>query len=230
MIAFIFARGGSKGLPNKNLLEINGESLLSRTIGHARDSEIFSKIIVSTDSKEIASKARSAGAQVPFMRPSELATDTSPEIHSWKHAINFIRETGNLETFVALPVTCPLRTPQDIIGAVRYFQENQFDLVITGHEARKNPYFNLVEMNHRGFAEISKPNGKYTRRQDAPKVFEVGMSAFVASADYIIRTDHILEGKIGVYEIRADRAIDIDTQIDFDFAEFMLQNIEGTRK
>ena len=146
VIAFIFARGGSKGLPGKNIRLLGGKPLIAWSIEHALAVKRIERIIVSTDSEEIAVVAREYGAEVPFIRPAELARDNSPEWMAWRHALNYLSEsTGVLpEVMVSVPATAPLRHALDIENCLDEYEKSDADIVITVTEAHRSPYFNMV--------------------------------------------------------------------------------------
>jgi CMP-N-acetylneuraminic acid synthetase len=146
--AFIFARGGSKGLPGKNIRNICGKPLIAWSIEQALAVESINGVIVSTDSQEIAEVSREFGAEVPFLRPNHLAQDESPEILSWKHALNFLLERDGVlpSVMLSLPATAPLREASDIKNCLDLFNEGDSDVVITVSESYRNPFltwFNL---------------------------------------------------------------------------------------
>ena len=224
--AFIFARGGSKGLPGKNVRKLSGIPLIAWSIGHARSVPRVGRVIVSTDSVEIAHVAREYGAEVPFIRPEELARDDSPEWLAWRHALSFLKETeGELpEIMLSLPATAPLRSPQDIENCLDAYEKGGVDAVITVTEAHRNPYFNMVKENLDGTVGlVIPPTGHVFRRQDAPRVFDVGTVAYVVRPDFVMSHDYLFEGRIRAVKVPLERAIDIDTLIDFKLAEFFLR-------
>ena len=147
-VAFIFARSGSKGLPNKNIKLLAGKPLIAYSIEQALTTKRIDRVIVSTDSNEIARVALHFGAEVPFLRPSKLATDDSPEWLSWRHGLEYLRtSTGSLpQVMVSLPPTAPLRNNQDIENCLNEFEKNDSDVVIAVTDAHRNPYFNMVEI------------------------------------------------------------------------------------
>ena len=146
--AFIFARGGSKGLPGKNIRNFCGKPLIAWSIEQALAVESIKGVIVSTDSQEIAEVSRKFGAEVPFMRPNHLAQDESPEILSWKHALNFLLERDGVlpSVMLSLPATAPLRDASDIKNCLDLFNEGHSDVVITVSESYRNPFFNMVQI------------------------------------------------------------------------------------
>ena len=227
--AFIFARGGSKGLPGKNVRMLAGKPLIAWSIGHARSVSRVGRVIVSTDSSEIARVALEFGAEVPFLRPEDLARDDSPEWLAWRHALTFLKETeGELpEIMLSLPATAPLRSPQDIENCLDAYEKGGVDAVITVTEAHRNPYFNMVKENGDGTVSlvISSTNRVF-RRQDAPRIFDVGTVAYAVRPDFVMTHGSLFEGRIRAVNVPLERAIDIDTLMDFKLAEFFLRQGE----
>jgi N,N'-diacetyl-8-epilegionaminate cytidylyltransferase len=225
--AFIFARGGSKGIPRKNIRPFAGKPLIVHTIEMALRMPEISKLIVSTDDEEIAAVARAAGADVPFLRPAELAADNSPEWKSWQHAIHFVRdELGeDFDCFLSLPATSPLRTEEDVRALLARYQESGADIVMGITPAASNPYFNMLRLNDDGSAElvVRPPAGKVFRRQDAPDVFDMAPGGYVTSPDHVLASSGVLDGVLKTTLIPAERAVDIDTMLDFEFAEFLFR-------
>lgn len=224
-VAFIFARGGSKGLPGKNIRPLGGKPLIAWSIEHALAVKRIERVIVSTDSEEIAAVAREYGAEVPFIRPAELARDDSPEWLAWRHALNYLRETtGALpESMVSVPTTAPLRLALDIENCLDEFEKGDADMVITVAEAHRNPWFNMVKANHDGTVGLVLPpmNG-ITRRQDAPSVYDMATVAYVARPDFVLTHHGTFAGRVRAVQVPIERAIDIDTLLDFEMAEFLM--------
>ncbi|RXZ33735.1 acylneuraminate cytidylyltransferase family protein [Oxalobacteraceae bacterium CAVE-383] len=221
-IAFIFARGGSKGLPGKNIKLLGGKPLIAHSIELALSCPFIETVIVSTDDQGIADVSRKYGAEVPFMRPSELATDTAPEWLAWRHAIEWtFREKGPFDYFVSLPATSPFRIADDVESCLRTLQTSpDADIVITVKDADRSPYFNMIVLNENGDAElVIKPQGNVSRRQDAPAVFDMTTVAYVARPAFIQRAQQIFDGKVKTVKVPAERALDIDTPYDFMLAQ-----------
>jgi N-acylneuraminate cytidylyltransferase len=224
-VAFIFARGGSKGLPGKNIKQLGGKPLIAWTIELALQCQSIKKILVSTDDEEIANIARAFGAQVPFMRPIELATDTAPEWLAWQHAIRWHRDkVGPIDTLISLPTTSPFRSVADIEACIKtYNLHDDADAVITVREAARSPYFNMVKWSNEGRAKLMmEPEESISRRQDTPGAYDITTVAYVASADFVLNSKSIFEGNVFAVTIPAERAIDIDTSFDFLLAECMV--------
>lgn len=223
--AFIFARGGSKGLPDKNILEIGGAPLIAWSIKHAKLCSSIEKVIVSTDSEKIKSVALEYGADVPFMRPAELATDTASEIDAWRHAIKELERIDGAypEIIISLPATSPLRIPSDIDRALERFSEGDVDVVIGVTPAHRNPYFNMVNFdNNRHVHIVGNQISGIERRQDAPEVFDITTVVYVANSNYVLNSTSLFTGRVGAIHIPQERSIDIDTPYDFAIAKLML--------
>lgn len=221
IVAFVFARGGSKGLPNKNIRKLGGVPLLGRSIQTAKACGMFERIIVSTDSEEIAQTARDYGAETPFMRPPELASDTASEWFAWQHAVNSLPP---FEVFVSLPAVAPLRTPETVKSCVRLYLEGGADLVLTVTPAQKHPSFNMVFLDDDNGLRMALPLEKpLTRRQDAPPVYEITPVAYVAGTSFIRNGSGVLSGKTKAFVVPQIEGVDIDTPMDFEFAEFLHQ-------
>ncbi len=222
-ISLICARSGSKGLPNKNIRKLCGKPLISWSIETAKKVQKISRVIVSTDSEDIAEIALEAGAEVPFIRPSDLAKDNSPEWLVWRHAVEFLEDDGEDNfALVVLPATSPLREIKDVENCILEFEKNNPDIVITVTEAHRSPYFNMTKIDDLGFSSlVIKPPKGLTRRQDSPEVFDMTTVAFVASVPFIKTNSHIFEGKVRSIYVPIERSIDIDTEYDMNIAEYL---------
>ncbi len=223
-VAFIFARGGSKGLPGKNIRMFAGKPLIAWAIEHAHEANGIRRVIVSTDSEEIAAVASQYGAEVPFMRPSHLAEDDSLEWLSWRHALEFIRnDEGSLpDAMVSVPVTAPLRQPVDIERCLELFSKGGSDVVITVTDAHRNPYFNMVTMQSNGSVGLVIPRKRgVSRRQEAPEVFDMTTVAYVADPEFVMTHESAFAGRVKAVHVPIERSIDIDVLLDFEMAEFL---------
>lgn len=226
-VAFIFARGGSKGLPGKNIRPLCGKPLIAWSIAHARAVKRISRVIVSTDSEEIAAVAREYGAETPFVRPPELARDDSPEWLAWRHALQFVEATdgGLPEVMVSVPATAPLRLPEDIERCLDDFMKGGADIVVTVSEARRSPYFNMVKRHQDGSVGlVIPPASNLSRRQDAPEVFDMATVAYVLDPKFVLAHSAIFEGRVRAVEVPPERAVDIDTLLDFRIAECLMKD------
>lgn len=227
-ISLICARGGSKGLPNKNIYKLSGKPLIAWSIEIAKKVKKISRVIVSTDSEEIAKVALDAGAEVPFIRPPELATDSSPEWMVWRHAINYLEEEGEANFgLVVLPATSPLRNISDVEKCISEFENYKTDIVISVTEAHRSPYFNMIMVDDNGFSSlVIKPKKALTRRQDSPEVFDMTTVAFIASIPFVKSNSHIFDGKVRSVYIPRERSIDIDTAYDMEIAQYLANKLE----
>ncbi|MFM1755912.1 MAG: hypothetical protein RL621_836 [Bacteroidota bacterium] len=225
VVAFIFARGGSKGLPNKNILSFMGKPLIAWSIEQALSIKRIEKVIVSTDSEEISNVALKYGADVPFKRPKELALDDSPEWLAWRHALSHLLETtGELpEIMLSLPATAPLRASLDIENCLNEYEKGNVDVIITATDAHRSPYFNMVKINKNGLAEIvNPPQSSLTRRQDVPEVYDMTTVCYVANSKFVLNHNGIFEGRVKMVHVPIERAVDIDSLLDFKVAETFL--------
>lgn len=226
ILATICCRGGSKGVPSKNIRLLNGVPLIGHTINQAIKSERIDDLIISTDSPEIAETAKKFGAKVPFLRPDDLATDTASKWPVFIHALEFYeKEFGQeVEYLVDLDVTVPLKESFDIDAAIALaLSRKDVDVVITGYEPERNPYFNMMEISEEGYAEIVKKSQKpIVRRQDAPVVYSLSPAAYVVKKSALYNFEHWSKAKCLISPMPRDRAIDIDTEFDFSLVEFIL--------
>ena len=221
----IFARGGSKGLPRKNLAKLGGKTLLRWSVEQGLSAG-FSEVYVSTDSVEIAEEARNAGAIVPFMRPLELAADDSPEWDSWQHFCSFLQDQhpGRFTHLLVLPTTAPLRTLEDLESVISRMSAGKWDVVVTMSPAQRHPQFNLVREDPRGMVALYDGGSMLpSRRQDVEAVYDLTTVAYGASIDFVLKATNMWEGRTSGVVVPRERAIDIDTKLDLDFAEFLLE-------
>lgn len=223
-VGLISARGGSKGVPRKNIRPLAGKPLIGWAIEVARKCPSLDRVIVSTDDAEIADVARRFGAEVPFLRPSELARDDSPELLTWQHCIRTLTvDDGKApEVLVAVPATAPLRVVEDVEACVATLYGSGADLCLTVKAVESNPYFTMVTLEDGWASLLIKPPKPIFRRQDAPEVFDIVPVAYAARAEYVLRTPRLLDGKVRATIVPAERSVDIDTELDLAFAEFLL--------
>ncbi|MBM3117394.1 cytidylyltransferase domain-containing protein [Jeongeupia naejangsanensis] len=222
--AFIFARGGSKGLPGKNIRELGGIPLLAYGIRLAQRMDRVERVFVSTDDAEIAAVARRFGAEV-IDRPAELASDTASEWHAWQHAIKQLRDERGLDfdVFLSLPATSPLRNEGDVLCCLDALDESA-DVVITVSPSARSPYFNMVSTDESGYAKIVLGDAHFKRRQDVPEVYDITTVAYVSRPDFILNSERIFAGRVRTVVVPKERAVDIDDEFDFKIAEALLQS------
>jgi len=224
-VALICARGGSKGLPGKNIRPLAGKPLIAWAIQQALAVKRIRRVIVSTDSEDIAQVARAAGAEVPFLRPGELAQDNSPEWLVWRHALEYLKANeGNYPgALVVVPATAPLRAVEDLENCLDEYEKGGADMIITVTDAHRSPYFNMIKVQPEGYASlVIPPDSTVTRRQDAPMVYDMTTVGYVARPDFVMTRNGIFEGKIRHVRVPAERALDIDTHLDFRIAECLM--------
>ena len=202
-----------------------GKPLIAHSIQQAKASKYVNAVIVSTDDDEIASVARQYGAEVPFMRPPELASDTAPEWLAWQHAIRNTSsiDRPSIDIFVSIPATSPLRDVADIDACIELLANSaRTDIVITVRPSERNPYFNMVVFEDQQVRLVNPPTSAIYNRQAAPKVYDITTVAYAARPNFILRANSLFEGTVDAVVIPADRALDIDTQMDFDVAELLM--------
>lgn len=226
VVGFIFARGGSKGVPRKNIRLLAGKPLIAYAIETARSSELVNRIIVSTEDAEIAEVAKQYGAEVPFVRPKELAQDDSPEWSAWQHAVQAlqgIRGIPKIDAFISIPPTSPLRGVEDVDACIRMLLHSDADLVITVKPGHRRPYYNMVTLDQFGYARLVWNRARAVpNRQSSPMVFDMTTVAYAARAAFVLNASSMFEGKVKAVVVPPERALDIDTELDFRFAEFLL--------
>lgn len=229
----ICARGGSKGVKNKNLRIIAGKPLIAHTIAQALQSGLFCDISVSSDSDDILRTASEYGVKYLVRRPDELATDTAPKLPVIRHCVEEAEKLSGVvyDVVVDLDATSPLRLPSDIVGAVSLLETQHVANVITGAPARRSPYFNLVEENEHGVVGLAKrPEKPIVRRQDAPRCFDMNASIYVWQRDALVNGAGVFNSDTRLFEMPEERSIDIDSELDFDIVELLLTRREQTHE
>jgi N-acylneuraminate cytidylyltransferase len=224
--AWIFARGGSTGLLGKNIKALGGMPLIAHSIRVAQASARIDRIFVSTDCPAIAEVAREHGAEVPFLRPAELASNSAPERLAWRHAIEWSRESGlaPMRVMVSLPVTSPLRTVAEVDRGIGDFLEGAWDTVLAISQSERHPAFNMVYLDSDGAAALAMPTpNRIARRQDCPTLYNIATAFFITDPEFVLQTDSFWDGSVGSVIIPAEHAVDIDTELDFVFAEFLYE-------
>ena len=222
----ICARGGSKGVKNKNLANIAGKPLIAHTLIQAKASGLFDYLVVSSDSKIIRDTAMAWGADFTIDRPEVLATDTAAKIPAIQHAVkiaeNKINNEEPFDIIVDLDATSPLRIISDIKNAVMEFESNhEATNLISVTKARRSPYFNMVEV-HNGYAKLIKPlSDTVIRRQDTPACYDMNASIYIWRRDALFQNQRVLTDKTMTYFMPEERSIDIDTEFDLKIVRFL---------
>lgn len=228
-VAFVYARGGSKAVPDKNLREVGGIPLVGHSVIAALEAQFVDRVVVSTDSERIATVAQEFGAEVLGLRPPELSKDDSAEPLAWAHSIGqyeqMFGEENPMQLWMSVPPTSPLRMPSDLDACIEAFQDSNADMVITVTDAHRSPQFNMVNETEDGYVNlVMPPDSALFRRQDVPPVFDVATVAYVGRPDFVRSLDAITtayRNRVVAVHIPSDRAIDIDTETDLRIVNYL---------
>jgi len=223
-VCIIPARGGSKGVPKKNIKKINGKPLLGYVIENTINSKIFDHVIVSTEDDEIAQIAKKYGADVPFKRPKSLASDYAPMDKVLLHAVRTLYQLNyEFDVFVWRDATTPFIKSKDVKKTIQLLQKKKVAIVTGVYRQHLNPYFNIVETKSNGFLKLCKPlKVKARSRQEAPPVFQLnGLYAY--DAKKFLRIQKTDLSKTLPYEIPVETGLMIDTEFEFDIAKLLIE-------
>lgn len=223
----ICARGGSKGIPGKNIKLLNGKTLISYSIERAMQ---FSKlhpadIALSTDSAAIIEAASVSGLMTDYVRPAELATDSAGKLPVIKDVLHYYEEKNKVryDFVIDLDVTSPLRTVEDLENALKKISENKEAVnLFSVSKAHRNPYFNMVEEQEDGFYSLVK-KGNFLTRQSSPKVFDLNASFYIFKRHFFDEYTAPITSKSLIYEV-PHLCFDLDEPIDFEFMEYLVKN------
>jgi CMP-N,N'-diacetyllegionaminic acid synthase len=219
-LVIIPARKGSKGVPGKNKKLLAGKPLIQYTIEAAREVFADAEICVSTDDTDIVALAENLGLKVPFLRPAELATDTSSSVDVVLHALGFYKQSGyDADVVVLLQPTSPFRTANHIREALRLYH-SQLDMVVSVCASRANPYYNLFEENADGFLRKSK-DGMFIRRQDCPPVWEYNGAIYIVTISSLLESGSFVLPNTVKFEMSEFASHDVDTKLDWQVAEML---------
>ncbi|KLO21315.1 CMP-N-acetlyneuraminic acid synthetase [Marinitoga sp. 1197] len=225
-LAIIPARGGSKGIKDKNIINLKNKPLISYTIEAAKKSDVFDEIMVTTDSKKIAEVAKKYGASVPFLRPVELSTDTANSIDVIIHTLNYyINKNINFDYFILLQPTSPLRKAEDILSAVKLLFEKNANSIVSICEVEHSPLFSNTLPEDLNLSKFIREEVKNKRRQDLPKYYRINGAIYISKVDYFLKVKDFYSEKSYAYIMPADRSIDIDNYLDLKLAELLLEEI-----
>lgn len=221
-VCFIGARGGSKGVPNKNIRKLGGKPLIVHTIESALKSKLFSKVIVSTENEKIAKIAKRYGATVPFLRPKKLATDNASFNDVLLHGINQLKLLELYpEIIVIRDCTVPFISNKVMKESIALLRKEKCDTVCSVYQQHHNPYFNMMERKKNGFLKFSKKlSYKLKNRQEAPIVYQLN-GLFVVNVKKFLKHKTILMPKILPYEIPPEMGLMIDTEFEFQIADMI---------
>ena len=232
ILCVIGARGGSQGVPGKNIMPMQGKPLIAWTIERALSlGDILSDIVVSTDDPAIARVALDLGAKVPFVRPAQLASSTAGKFQVWKHALKASEDSfhRSYDVFLDMDCTNPLLEAEDLRRFLDAFREarrsGSTDGMFTVCAAHRSPYFNLVEEDELGFLHLSKSlsSGPVVRRQASPRAWDIVAGFYIFTTSYIHRAETLLEGAIKPFEVPREKSFDIDDAFDVEIVSWILE-------
>jgi CMP-N,N'-diacetyllegionaminic acid synthase len=226
-LAIIPARKGSKRLPNKNILPLGHKPLINWTIEAAINSHLFETVIVSTDSEEIAEIANKAGAEIPFIRPLHLANDAASSIDVVIHAINHYKTQGkNFDYIVLLQPTSPLRTSTDITDAIKVLEEKEANSVISVCEMDHSPLWSNTLPSDNSLKNFLKPEIQGKRSQDLKTYYRLNGAIYICKTEALLMDQSfITKDKSYGFIMDKNKSVDIDSELDFKFAEFLVNYI-----
>ena len=222
--ALVTARGGSKGIPRKNVVAVAGKPLIAWTIEAALGSSVLDRVVVSTDDEEIARVSKEWGAEVPFYRPAELSRDDSPSIAAVNHAIRWLEENQNYrpDALLLLQPTSPLRTAEDIRNAVQLLFERNAKAVVSVYQPHTHPYW-FKKITQDGYlANFLEGAVEHVRRQDLPPVYALNGSIFLARREILLHEETFCPAQTCAYIMPEERSLDIDSPADLRLANFLL--------
>lgn len=225
-VCTICARGGSRGVVGKNIRPLLGKPLIAWTIEQAKATDLFELVAVSSDDARIRDTAMEWGADLAIPRPDELATDVAPKLGAIRHClVEVSQRTGaSYDVLVDLDATSPLRLPSDIIGSVELLDATGATNVITGAEARRSPYFNLVELQGDGSVRLAKvPERPIVRRQDSPQCFDMNASIYVWQVPRFLSEPAVFYPDTRLFVMPPERSVDIDSELDFEIVELLMR-------
>lgn len=230
ILCTICARGGSKGVKNKNIRELQGKPLIAHTIEQAIAAGVTAAIVVTSDSPRILEVAEHYGVPYLIRRPDEMANDTADKLVAVRHAVEEIEDRLGIvfDDILDLDPTSPLRQANDIVLALQLFYEQQAENLITAAPARRSPYFNLVEQNDQGFTHLSKPPiERVYRRQDSPRCYDMNASIYIWTREFLFQKRQVFGDRTALYVMPEDRSIDIDSELDLEFVTFLMSKRAG---
>lgn len=228
VMALITARGGSKGLKNKNILPLAGKPVVGWTIEAARQAKLVDRVIMSTDSEEIAKVSREFGAEVPFLRPAELASDTASHNAVILHAVNWMIEHENYrpDYLLLLQPTSPLRTAEDIDASIRLAMESNADGIVSVFESHFHPLLmNKIAADgclESYIADRPEPGSEAIRRQNMPRAYADNGAIYIVKIDYLLQHGKLRPTRTIPFIMPEKRSFQIDCQWDFELIEYLL--------
>jgi CMP-N,N'-diacetyllegionaminic acid synthase len=228
VLGLITARGGSKGIPRKNLADLAGKPLIAWTIEAALESHGLSRVVVSTDDEEIAQVAMEWNAEVPFMRPPELAQDHTPHVSVVVHAVRWLESHGGMrpDYVMLLQPTSPLRSVKDIDASIHLILQKNADTIVSVCPIREHPYLSKqITPDGRLLDFVSRPEG-YLPRQVLPPVYFLNGAIYLVHCDVLLEQETLYADRIFAYVMPPERSLDIDTPWDLYVANLILEDKE----
>jgi len=225
-LAIIPARGGSKGVPGKNIRPVLGKPLIAYTIEAALEARSVGRVLVSTDDPETAAIAKTLGAEVPFMRPAELGSDDTPTLNVVRHVLSELNslQRYNPEIIVLLQPTSPLRRSEDIDRAIALLNKTKADSVVSVCVAEQNPHWMIhLDGDHRVRPFVDQAQ-EYLRRQDLPPVYRINGAVYATRTKSIMKSNRLLGEDTRGYIMDEESSIDIDTELDIQIATLLIQD------
>lgn len=228
ILCTICARGGSQGVKNKNIKKLRGKPLIAHSISQAKQTTLFDKIVVSSDSLQIRQTALKWGASDVIERPAEMATSEAPKLPVIQHAVSMTEQKYETEYdyIVDLDATSPLRSAEDILIALKKLMANpEASNLVTACPARRSPYFNMLEMNAEGFVTLAKKGDTVIeRRQDTPACYDMNASIYIWRRDALFNQNKVINERTLLYVMPEERSIYIDSLLDWKFVNLLARN------
>jgi CMP-N,N'-diacetyllegionaminic acid synthase len=226
VLCIIPARSGSKGIPGKNIKLLCGKPLIAYSIEQALKTDFIDRIVVSTDDENIAEISRNFGAETPFIRPANLATDEASTLDVLLHSIEWCKKNENLhyDIVLLLHANTPLRDKNDIRKCVEILVDQNADNVFSVSPASNNPYFNMVEVNEKNNEVALIKDGNFHNRQSAPSVYDMNSSIYTWWNDILVEKKALYLPKTRIHIMPRERSVDIDEPIDFRIAEMLMKD------
>ena len=225
ILCTICARAGSKEVKNKNTRKINGKPLIYHTIKEAKKIKIFDQIVISSDSKKILDLGYKYKIKNNLKRPKHLSRDNAAKIPVIRHALIEMEKKYNQKysVIVDLDVTSPLRKVKDIIGAINKFKTKKLDTLFSVNNARKNPYYNSVEIKKNKILPVKKNAKQFVSRQEAPKVYDMNAAISIWNRNILLSKNTLFTKKTGIFIMPENRSIDIDTEFEFEIVNLLMK-------
>mgnify|MGYP001205401861 CR=1 FL=1 len=227
VLGLVIARGGSKGLPGKNLLTLGGLSLTARAVKAGLESQYIDDVIISTDDEAIAKEAEDAGCEVPFLRPAELASDSSKSIDVIRHALTTLKKSGRIyDVFVLLQPTTPLRSSKHIDDCLELYSEKCADSVVSVTEAEHHPLWMNTLPDDMSMKDFIRAEAENVNRQDMPTYYRINGGVYAVSCEYMFKTGKLYSDKSYAFVMDSKSSVDIDSKLDFKIAELLIKESE----